>query len=435
MNSWSTLVRRAPWAAVLLCLAAGAWAAGSPYGEEFVRYGHDRADTAPALSGFMPSAEPVEPGDGAELIRQVEALESAFGPYADGLDEPLGSLGRHYLATGELGRALEVFTRAMHIVRVNEGLDSQRQMPVLRAMLDTYRLSGDHAALDERYDYYYTMLGAGEPPYTDVRLQAALAYLRWQREALRLEVDKNAGRRLLALLRHNENLIDNVARDDTLAPQWQAALALSQVKNYYLLQELVDEPDPVYTSRHVAPIPEIGRTQRNPVLDELERRRSGVRRLGASALENALLDLPQGTEPMLRARLLLALGDWYQWHGDLSSAKRYYAQTVSTLADGGREDLLLQWLGEPVELPDNGVFFQPAFGESVPAEHGVPLQFNVSASGRVTNVGLAGQAEPERKRDAQRLLRRIRGTRFRPRWAGGFAEPTAQVTRRYVWLD
>ncbi len=431
------MVRRPPWLAFLLCLPSAAMAAGLPYGEDFIRYGYSRPDTAPALSVNPLPQEPGPAGGDDAFLRQVELLETESGPYAQGLDEPLGSLGRYYLARGEWDKALQVFTRAVHIVRVNDGLYSPRQLPLLRATLDTHRLSGDHVALDERYDYYYAMFGSGEPPYTGLRLEAALAYLRWQREALRLQVDGQGGRRLLNLLRHNDDLMEQVARDDTLAPHWHAELALSQVKNYYLLLELVDEPElePLYTTRHVSQFPEVGRTQRNPLAEELLRRRGSAQGLGASALEDALQRLPADAEPELRAHVLLALGDWHQWQGDRRSAERYYARTVSTLSEAGRADLLDQWLGEPVELPDNGVFFQPAPGESVPEENAVELRYSVSAGGRVSNVALVQEVEPALARNAQRLLRRFRGTRFRPRWAGGFAEPVAGLTRRYVWLE
>lgn len=431
-------MRRASCALPLFCLAAGALAAGSPNGERFVRFGHDRTDTAPVFLGSA-APDPVDAASSEAFLRQVEALESDFGPYAQGLDEPLGSLGRHYIALGEPGKALAVFNRAMHVVRVNEGLDSRRQLPLLRAALDTYRLTGDHAALDERFDYYYAMFGSGGPPYTDQRLDVALAYLRWQREALRLRLDNQYDRRLLNLLRHNDDLVEAVAGDDSLAPRWQAELALSQLKNYYLLQELVDEPEPVYPSRFDSrlgsPFAEPGRDRpHNPVLEELERRRGAARRLGAAALDDALLRLPQDADPVLRAQLLLALGDWYQWHGDQRSAAQHYSRTVITLTDAGRADLLHQWLGEPVELPDNGVFFQPVIGESVPREHSVLLRYDVSARGRASNISLVQEAGEELESDAQRIQRRLRGTRFRPRWAGGRAEAVAEITRRYVWL-
>ena len=72
--------------------------------------------------------------------------------------------------------------------RINDGLYSERQVPLLRELLQSYREAGDYEALDERYDYYFRLYGNGQPPYTEIRLRAALEYLRWQREALRLGV-------------------------------------------------------------------------------------------------------------------------------------------------------------------------------------------------------------------------------------------------------
>ena len=80
----------------------------------------------------------------------------------------------------------------MHIVRINGGLRSAEQVPLLLTTLQVYRQAGDWQALDDNYDYYFHLLGSGQGPLTPLRLESALAYMRWQREALRLDVGSNA---------------------------------------------------------------------------------------------------------------------------------------------------------------------------------------------------------------------------------------------------
>jgi hypothetical protein len=119
----------------------------------------------------------------------------------------------------------------------------------------------------------------------------------------------------------------------------------------------------------------------------------------------------------------------------LCEGGRYYAAVIETLTEAGRTDLLHLWLGEPAELPDNGAYFQPAFGSAIDASDTSEVLFDVSDTGRPSSIALAQQPQPEREGEATRLMRKLRSVQFRPRWQGGFAQPVAQVKRRYVWLN
>ena len=159
--------------------------------------GQDWTDVRPPAVESLSIVEQEDPGKAFQL--QMDEFESKDGPYADGLAEPLLGLGRHYARRGDYEQALQLYRRALHIVRLNDGLYSKRQVPVVRELLDTVRLSGDLQALDDRYDYFFRLYGRGQAPYTDIRVRAALEYLRWQREALRLGIDNNGNRRLYDL--------------------------------------------------------------------------------------------------------------------------------------------------------------------------------------------------------------------------------------------
>ena len=188
------------------------------YGQEYYRLGQSWEDGHPrrlprSLQRGLPRSLP-EPrrdnsdGDESAYIQQLQLQELSAGPYSDALAEPLASLGRHYRERGEYGEALGYYRRALHIVRVNDGLYSERQIPLVRDLLDTYRLAGDLQELDERYEYFFRLYGNGEPPYTELRLRASLEFLRWQREALRIDLDGDGKNRLLKLYQLNEHILE-----------------------------------------------------------------------------------------------------------------------------------------------------------------------------------------------------------------------------------
>ncbi|MBP6682355.1 MAG: tetratricopeptide repeat protein, partial [Halioglobus sp.] len=162
----------------------------APYGEDFVRLGQSWQDAGRLAPLPTPAAPDAAELDSAHYERELGQLENRGGPYAETLAEPLADMARVLRRSGDIAGAQQAYQRALHLVRVNEGLYSERQVPILRELFDIYRMTGDLAMLDGRYDYFFSLYGSGQPPYTPIRLGAGLEYMRWQREALRLGVDE-----------------------------------------------------------------------------------------------------------------------------------------------------------------------------------------------------------------------------------------------------
>ena len=399
------------------------------YGEQFVRVGQSWSDARPVRAD-EPAAQAVTGQQESVYREQLAALEQRDGPYGDALAEPLASLGQYYRQQGDLQQAMRLYRRALHVVRVNDGLYSERQMPILRQLLDAYRITGDLEALDGRYDYYYRLYGRGQPPYTEVRVSATLAYLRWQREAIRLGIEADETRRLLALYQLNEEQIRGLAADPEAELSWYRDLVLSHVRNLYLVED-----------RFAPAVESMSMTADMPMLandwkeeDWNKRRLETLQRGSLSRGAELLLDLISRTagegDPVELARLHLELGDWYQWHGGDRRAADQYREVVKLLSEERRPDLLQSWLGQPVELPDNGAFWQPRPPRDPGAPVVVQVRYDVSARGRVSNMQ-STVADPTHEGIASRIRRKLGQIRFRPRWDRGEAEPVAQVQREY----
>ena len=437
LNSWSKLAALASTCTVMcllgaLLIASPARAGKYAYGEQFVLAGETWSDGAPE-----PVATSFAPGmaqDNVEFQRQVAELEEQGGPYSDALAEPLAGLGHHYRLNGDLEQALRLYRRALHVVRVNDGLYSERQMPILRELLDVYRDSGEIQALDDRYDYYFRLYGQGRPPYTEVRLRAALAYLRWQREAIRLGIDKEDSHRLLELYNLNEELLRALVAEPSVALHWQRDFTLSQLRNLYLLEDRIA---PAVDKQGIEPsLPLIGNEWSQQDFDKkrLETMQRGSQSRG-SELMLALIERTAGSEDNDElARLHLELGDWYQWHGNDRQAGEQYQQVVQLLSAAQRPDLLQQWLGQPRELPDNGAFWQPRSEHKAETPIVINVRYDVSAKGRARNIQ-SEAGNPDVEGLASRLQRKLRQIRFRPRWVTGVAEPVTQIQRGYVLID
>ncbi len=412
-------------------ISGAAYAAGAAYGEQFVRVGQQWPDGGPGFAqatgaGGRERAQP-------EYQRQVAARELEGGPYDDGLAEPLAAMAAYHRSAGDFDLAVRFYRRALHVVRVNDGLYSERQTPILRELLSTFRSAGDLDALDRRYDYYFRLLGGGQPPYTETRLRATLEYLRWQREAVRLGLGGDDDKRLLALYDLNDSILQAVGGDPQVDPQWYRELGLSQLRNLYLIES------------RLAPGPEtMGMAPSTPLLasdwseeDVNTHRLDSIRRGALGRGERLLLELMEreadsGVEN--RARLQLELGDWYQWHGRDQQAGQQYAGVGQLLRTSGREGTLNQWLGQPVELPDNGAFWQPTAAAESRRRVVVNASYDVSARGRVSNIDATTAQEQDA--DVVRSLRRkLARTRFRPRFVNGEPEQVVGLTREYELID
>ncbi|MEE4277355.1 MAG: hypothetical protein V2I82_02690 [Halieaceae bacterium] len=399
-----------------LCLLAGArsaplYAAAEPHGKRYLA----AADAPVPVAGAAFTPEPpLAPADLRRRVTQLreQAREQEFGagPYAARLGETLADLARALDSVGDAEGALEARERALHLIRINDGLYSARQGPVLRDLLNSFREREDYVALDERYSYFFRLFGAARAPYTELRWRAAMEYFNWQREALLLNVDGDPRRRLVEL--HTLQDDRRQALLERAGEEWVALreISLSQLATLYLIEEEIDIPELLYDPR----------TQRrrredpldfDPMQERVENLKNSSRSRGRSLLEEALEANP-GAAPRERAELQLALADWLQWHGSTRSAREVYEDAWKTLTEAGLTQLREEYFEQPVPLPAAPVFF------IADSPLGPPLscRLDVSISGRARVRDCSGTGDG----GSLTLLRRLlQASRFRPVFRDG----------------
>lgn len=114
------------------------------------------------------------------LIREIEAYlesmeenEAEKGPFSNELKENLLSLGQLYQQRGDHRAAVQHLLRAQNIIRVNDGLNSMAQIPVIDAVVPSLLELEDYQQADELKDQVVEIHKAayGE---ADVRIVPAL---------------------------------------------------------------------------------------------------------------------------------------------------------------------------------------------------------------------------------------------------------------------
>jgi len=398
------------------------------YGQSYVRLGNaESGEVAGLVEGT------VEPWAEEDIVRyqaQLDQRQRQDGPYTDTLAEPLAGLGRYHRERGEYQKALSLYQQAVHVVRINDGLYSERQIPYVRDLLTTYRMLGDLETLDERYDYFFRLYGAGEPPYSDLRLRAAVEYLRWQREALG-RIRENRVRRMLELYELNEAILSAAEQSLEVSLHWYTQLTMSQVHNFYLLQA---EFGP---EKYGGAVQSVGGlyTSQGQDLDLQQQRLDAALRVsykrGQQLLQGLLEKTIETGDDVARARVHLASGDWLRWNGRTQPATEQYREVISLLEDGGQHELLQQWLGNPVELPQQ--WSPDNFTRD--SEVALLAQYDVSSKGAARNISVSA-LDTGGENYTGRLRRKLSDTRFRPRFIQGEAESAAGISREYrLFLD
>lgn len=391
--------------------------------------GKTASDDASKESASDPIADQPDIDPFREKIR---AVETADGPYADALVEPLSRLAQYYQATGETEDAIELYRRALHVARVNDGLINTRQLPVLREMMGLYRRTDDRYALDATYEYFFRLQDLGAPPYTQAKMDAIFEYLNWQREAYTSRLDGSARNRLLQVFEVNERILSSLAQAPEYDLAWFQQLASSQIHNLYLL--LGDDPVGDEMGPLLSGVNHGGRISSE---DMVRRRIEHIQRTGVSAGEKLLMSLIDRSEALAleqRAALWVELGDWYQWNSQLKHAREAYRTAVAALRESGQDELIELWLGEPAELPDENAVWLQRTDRALKDRSAITVRYDVSARGDVSNTEVVQMPE-DASGEAVRIQRMLRDTHFRPRFVSDEPEATTGFERRYKLID
>ncbi|MES2606115.1 MAG: hypothetical protein V4603_14365 [Pseudomonadota bacterium] len=96
--------------------------------------------------------------DSATLARyedDVSAMIETEGMYSTQLREQYESLGELYQQNNEHEKAIAVFENAMHIDRVNDGLYTLQQIPLVENIIESYNALANYSEVNDHHAYLY----------------------------------------------------------------------------------------------------------------------------------------------------------------------------------------------------------------------------------------------------------------------------------------
>lgn len=112
------------------------------------------------LQAWLAARRPAPTLDADRLAADIAAYEQAIlaresrgGAFEAGLDEDLVALGSLLQQSGDYARAQQVFERALHVNRVNDGLFNMGQIPIIERTIENHLARGDLVAADAQQEY------------------------------------------------------------------------------------------------------------------------------------------------------------------------------------------------------------------------------------------------------------------------------------------
>lgn len=344
--------------------------------------------------------------EAGELVRFEQALDQAItesGPYSPALAETYQGFGRHLQQRGRHADALAMLRKAQHLERVNHGIHGAGQIPVLRAMIASYKTTGQFEAASSTYDQMLWISGKGLEPRDPTRLTLLREAARWHLSAHLLDADEQRLPHLQAahqLLRDAGALAEQLGADLATRVELLRDTAVGQ---FYLLRyQSARRFDPAVPAGYrLAP----GEAVAVPALTT---NFSAGRQLHEAALAGLGAD-PQAS-PLLVRRARVELGDWYLLfdYGD-EALEQYRAALAAPGVDG--------------EDPFGSLTPLPAARGSAASAVVARIRVDVSERGRPDNIELLDDTASIGAEQRQRILRAVRDARFRPALAAG--EPVA----------
>ena len=364
---------------------------------------------------------PVDTGEIQALRDALAGIESDQGAYANALPEQLISLGLALQQQDRHKEAAAVFKRGVHLVRINNGLYSAEQIPFLQGEISSNLALGELTEVDQRQQYLLQVqqrsLVSGE-----LYIQALMQQASWQHDAYELGIGdhERVFSRLLSMWDlYRLAISDIIDREGATSPMLLPPLH-GMLKAQYLISAYQ-----VNYNRDAENRAQTERFRFEAYLSQNYKK--------GNAIIRAIYNVEQtryGEHGLPVAETLVMLGDWMLWHDKRQSANKAYLDALEELAELDDAEVQIEHMfGEPVALPDiDGIRPLPP---AVSADQGdILLEFRINPRGHVIDLVRLDESKDD-KAKANRLMRKLRKTTFRPRFAGGEPIITDKIIRAY----
>lgn len=411
----------------------------------------ESSPTEPALSSELDLPSSEEQRQTSRLLhrsRQLEdyrnaiaQMEAEQGAWGTGLAEQLAGLGETYQVRGQHRDAIEIFNRAIHVSRINNGLYDLGQVPIIDRLLESLKARGLWEEVHNRHQYLYWLhkrnFGADDPRMLPVIDRLGKWYIN--------DYALNPNRRMMGQLVDAHNLFQQAiyiidgtyGQEDLRLIEPLRGIVMS---NWFFYN---------YTGNTGVSPMERDQFSRDIAVDQVHFAEDQNNRF-TQYMRNNYADGKQAIERMVEiysksadappgaaAQAKIELADWEQLFDRRRNAQALYEEAYKELLENEEtRHLADKAFAQPVALPALDLVEAEIAvdDEDTPVvEHYVLVSFDVNRFGRPERVEVI-ESFPEDANDHRTRIRRtLESTQFRPRMVNGVAVETKGMTQKYVF--
>ncbi|SEA37027.1 hypothetical protein [Microbulbifer marinus] len=421
--------------AIGLMFTATALLCGSAYAEMGASVNEDTS--APPQAFIEAASKPLQtarrqlrPSEVVDSYRErIEEMEAQHGAYGAGMDEQLLGLATALQKSGAHEEAIDEFRRAMLINRVNEGLYSLNQIPMIERMIESQIALNQWEDANDNQQYLY-WLHARNYGENDPRMLPVINDLsRWHLQAYVEEKGETLFEHLISATNLYELAVDiitqNFGADDLRLVD---ALRGLKATNYYLATYKGEPQQPVVINTSFGAGGSADPGQRA----KLDHYRMNSFSTGKNAISR-IVDVYQKnphSPPAASAMAKVELGDWYMMFNKWHSARKTYGEAYDALWDNGATNQEIEDIfGRPAALPALPMLDEDR--EALTDSH-VTVSYDVTAFGKARNIQILS-AYPDRVSIRSRVRNVLKRAKFRPRFEHGEPVETVGIVQRFVF--
>ena len=430
-------------ASALLTLAwvGPAWAAGSvertvsvmpefppatTYGSTMSRIDDPRSHYRPYQAIPLDASAPPE-----VLLQSLWLTEGGRNAYSPELVPALRNLGAAYFADGDYPDAIATFGRAIHLLRVNEGLHTHGQTGMVEQIIEAHIATGDYIAADDQHDYLYRIRKANLSP-SDPEMVASVEHIAdWHRAAYLGQLDRYRYPRLVKLFDVYGEMADAVEEEQGGKTRAMLPYLEGKLRTEYMLSVYPGEKEEGLQieagQRDDIALPDLTKMRFKAL--EKSNYRNGLRSI--YSMQEVLENAPDAT-PRERADVQVKLGDWYQWHRRFAQAIRAYEEAWEMMAEeAGGESWRQANFSAPLELPPQVVFQPGRMPLRLYHQAEVRARFRVTRHGQAQEIEILSPGSEENQPAVTRGFKYLRDMRFRPLLENGAVVASGGMERTY----
>jgi tetratricopeptide (TPR) repeat protein len=369
--------------------------------------------------------------------RAISDLESEEGVYGAQLAEKLSSLGAALQFNDEHDKAIKVFKRAIHLNRINDGLYTTTQMPLLEQQIASHMALGQWQDVTDRYRYL-DWINTQNYGKDDPRMLPALNQLgRWHLRAYGMQLGKDRETITNHLIKAHKYIERSIELLDESGPLDEERL-IDELNGLTLTNYLFATYQRTAAQKIGSPLPVDPEARHSAMMIDKYINRSF--RAGKDAINRVIRiyanseDAPPGSV----AKAKVKMADWLFMFNKRRAAFDLYQEAYQLMtADESDNGQLQATFGNPVALPnldlmDTNNYTKTEQSEYDPDNNYVLASFDVTPQGKAANIEIIDSKPVDNISARSQVKKSLRIAKFRPRFVGGEPALTEKMQLRVL---